>query len=368
MQCPKCDSAISNNAVTCPYCKSDIAPKTPLQRRTGAFVKGAAVFRDWIGVPVTLATLITAFYYPAVGAVRGWLGTDRASLSLQLLNPDLQNVGLDDKPPGSRVDEVSEYENLLRGQLLNSGYALASVASHFTCTGPLLPDQKRMVYLYNFYDVQRGVKIFPEVGPRTAISFFARNTYARAHDEKDLPAAGPSKCEVIYFDKHTRNKVGRATLDIADRDDLLQDIGKTNKKEQWLTTFCQGDRVSGMTLNEKVKADCISATHVMALESADRLTLAITRALSAARAFAELTGGKTEKTPGIVLVCDQDETTCMEERERSFKEVGLIGVALRAWHCHAVGTRLGCEFRTFPRSPQQSPQSAPPPSTPSEPK
>jgi hypothetical protein len=57
----------------------------------------ARAFRDWVGIPAAVATLVTALFYPAMGTVLGWFHQDRASLSAQLFNTDIINVG-DDEP------------------------------------------------------------------------------------------------------------------------------------------------------------------------------------------------------------------------------------------------------------------------------
>ncbi|RXH25485.1 hypothetical protein XH84_31305 [Bradyrhizobium nanningense] len=111
-------------------------------------------------MPAAIAALITAFFYPAVGTVLGWLQRDRAAVTVHVFNRDIVNVGLDDQAASNRVDRVANYESLLRGQLVNSGFSVASILSNFACAGETWSNE-REIYTFNFHDVQRAQRRFP---------------------------------------------------------------------------------------------------------------------------------------------------------------------------------------------------------------
>ncbi|MCK1291284.1 hypothetical protein [Bradyrhizobium sp. 30] len=308
----------------------------------------ARIFRDWLGVPVAAITLVTAFFYPAAGTILGWFGRDRASISAQLFNVDHVNVGLDDQPASSRVDKVAEHEGLLRGQLVNDGFSVASIVSNFSCTGADQPDG-RIVYTFSFYDPQKGTKLFPEIPARSTLSFFGRLIDANIYTEATRPVPGPKKCTFSYFDKY--GFVQPTIFEINDRQAaMLGMLVVQEESVEWRNKYCEG-MITRLPLSGKDVADCVDETHVFAIEPSYRWTAAIGRSLSYAKSFAELArSSQNTKTPGLILVCDPDNTDCNAERRAATGGLDQLKLSARLWLCSAKDSALkDCEQIDFPR-------------------
>lgn len=192
-KCPKCAQDIPDSAIRCHYCQADLKSKTIGQRILG--------LRDYVALPTAVLALVAALYTPIAETVRGWLRLDGANIFGYLLNPDIVNVGLDDRSADKRVKEVTEYEPLLRVLLINRGHALTTLMSNFVCTGKQENDS-RMVFTFSFYDPKSQVKQYPELAAAASSTFFGRLSDAQPYTTAERPAAGPSKCSFSYYDKY----------------------------------------------------------------------------------------------------------------------------------------------------------------------
>lgn len=192
-KCPKCAQDIPDAAIRCHYCQHDILPKSIGQRILG--------LRDYVTLPTAVIALVVALYTPIVETVRGWLRWDGANVSGYLLNPDIVNVGLDDRSPDKRVRKVTEHERLVRVLLVNRGHSLTTLMSNFVCTGRQENDS-RMVFTFGFYDPKNQRKQYPELAGSTSSTFFGKLHDAQPYKKTDFPATGPSKCSFGYYDKY----------------------------------------------------------------------------------------------------------------------------------------------------------------------
>jgi hypothetical protein len=340
--CPQCDCEISDQAKKCPECLSDIANESRSKKTLAAFGKAAAIFRDWVGVPVAIVALVTAFFYPAIGTVLGWLGRDRAAITIKLFNPDVVNVGLDDQAGANRVDRVTMRDSLFRGQLINDGYSLGSVQSTFFCTGPKQP-AGRLIHNFSFHDPSRGTKSFPEVAGRTSVSFFARHRDSGVYQTPNDPFAPlePNKCMFTYSDKF--GAAPPVILDLTKQQvSILPSMARRDDSEEWIEKYCQG--IANVILSDKNKADCLSGTHVIAIEPTNRWAAALSRSLAYAKSFSELT--QTRRSAGIILACyDDDCGTDSGEPTAAFKS---LGIPLTVWWCKpSHGALKNCERKDF---------------------
>ena len=344
-QCPQCKSSIPAGAKKCKVCLSDVEQKTPKQRRVAAFVRAAGIFRDWVGVPLTVVTLLAAFFGAAQGTVLKLLNLDRAAMSAKLFDADIINIGLDDQLLSNQVDKVTKHEGVVRGQLINDGYSLASFRPNFRCTGPQQKD-RRMVYTFKFYDLQKGGKVYPEVAPRSTLSFFALLTGASEYSETQFPAAGPKKCSFDYFDKYGRVDM---KVDLSDQQiSLLDTTIVRDEPAELRNRFCAG-LVTELAVANKVTADCVSDTHIIAVEFSYSSTDAIGRAMSYARHFADLSKSQTQRTPGVILVCDPKISSCEKDRHQTIEGYRLLGLSATAWFCLKEHTALrNCKRVDFP--------------------
>jgi hypothetical protein len=312
-----------------------------------AFGKAAGIFRDWVGIPTAVATLVTAFFYPAVGTVLGWFHWDRASVSVTLFNTDVINIGSDDRAAFSRVDKIIAYERILRGQLVNNGFSTASLNSNFRCAGQNVKNG-RMVYTFAFYDPRQQIKIFPELAARATLSFFGRLTGAGVYLEKDaLSAPGPKQCTFDYFDKYGF-RYQPSILNISDSQvKEIDDLSREDESVDWPEQYCKG-MVTKMRLADKVTADCVSGSHVIALEPSYSWNMALSRALSDAKSFMELTKSQAQRTPGIVLVCTK-YSDCGEDKKQTIEALSNLGIPSTAWWCGDGRSGLkDCERLDFP--------------------
>ncbi|ESX80000.1 hypothetical protein X757_03275 [Mesorhizobium sp. LSHC414A00] len=150
-----------------------------------------------------MVALVVALYNPIADTVRAWLGWDGANIHGYLLNPDTINIGLDDKPPGQRVDTVTQYEKLLRVGMINKGYSIATLSSNFVCTGENQKEgDKRYVFSFDFYDAKDQIKLYPEIDAQSGTAFIGKLSGAQLYTEAEVGVAGPNKCTFAYFDKY----------------------------------------------------------------------------------------------------------------------------------------------------------------------
>ena len=338
--CPQCDREISDQAKKCPECLSDIADESRSKKTLAAFGKAAVTFRDWIGVPAAVVALVTAFFYPAIGTILGWLGRDRAAITIKLFNPDVMNVGLDDQAGANRVDRVTIRDSLFRGQLVNDGFSLGSVQSTFFCTGPKQPSG-RLIYNFSFHDPSRGTKAFPEAPPRTTVSFFSRFRNSQPYEKPNdpFPPLDPQKCRFTYSDKF--GTAPPLILDLtADQVRILANMARQDDSEAWIEKYCEG-MIPNVILSENSRADCLSGTHVIAVEPANRWAAALNRSLAYAKSFSELT--QTRRSAGIILVCYDDD--CRTDPGEAVAAFASLDIPL---DCMVVQTEPRCpeELRT----------------------
>ncbi|MDA9435419.1 hypothetical protein XH88_27165 [Bradyrhizobium sp. CCBAU 51627] len=295
-------------------------------------------------MPAAIAALITAFFYPAVGTVLGWLQRDRAAVTVHVFNRDIVNVGLDDQAASNRVDRVANYESLLRGQLVNSGFSVASILSNFACAGETRSNE-REIYTFNFHDVQRGTKAFPEVPTRSTVSFFGRLTHAQTYPVNGMfSSVQPKHCQFTYYDKYG---LVQPPLSLSLTDSqvaLLKTMVPRDEPGEWRGKYCEG-KIPDMAVSDRSKADCVGGNHVIAIEASYRWPVAVSRSLADAKSFSDVSGSR--KLPGAILVCDDDCASASAEASVALTD---LGVPLTTWWCKQDSRALkDCERKDFPK-------------------
>ena len=167
-----------------------------------------------------------------------------------------------------------------RNQPVRAGYSLASVRSTFFCRGPDQPDGE-LIYTFSFHDPQKGIKIFPEVPVRSTLSFFGRLTHSRTYAPGIFLNIGPKKCSFTHYDKY--GSVRPHILSLSDeqmRD--LQGMIREDEPAAWRERYCIG-MLTNVALPNGGKADCVSGTHITAIEPSYRWISAVSRSLSYAK-------------------------------------------------------------------------------------
>ncbi|TYL92608.1 hypothetical protein FXB40_24525 [Bradyrhizobium rifense] len=191
INCPKCDSLISDKAQVCPVCHANLVKPTRLSRLLG--------LRDYLTLPAALTALVVSLA-GWVNDFRPVLKLDDAKVTGYLLNPDIINVGLDDRPTEQQVKKVTEYIQIQRVILFNNGYSLASVQSSFVCTGDET-GPSRHLFTFVTYDTKQRIKTFVEIKPSETVVLSGKLSDANLYTKEERASAGPNTCTFGYYDK-----------------------------------------------------------------------------------------------------------------------------------------------------------------------
>ncbi|RUW97230.1 hypothetical protein EOA30_28385 [Mesorhizobium sp. M8A.F.Ca.ET.059.01.1.1] len=339
--------------------------------------------RDWVGFPAAIAALLTAFFTPTVAAILSWADQDRAYITAALFNPDTINVGLDDVTASAQVDKVTQYVAIIRVSLSNKGYSRASIPSNFSCL--LQIGGKKRSYYFSFYDPASQKKIFPIVEAGETKILFGSLT-----SRKDKTQHGASMtadtCEFPYVDKYgqrrpyvyglTDDARVRALKVAEDRKQAQSDYEAQRPEEakrtdserskqdimglaldsdtEWQREkYCAG-MLKDVRSEDKVIADCVSGTHIIAIEPENLWQRAVGRAFQSAAAFQKLTPDQGKRRPGLLLICQEyGGPKCESRIQKAGDEIGStlgpLGIPVTVWLCDdaKVKTLTDCQRTDF---------------------
>ncbi|MER9070927.1 hypothetical protein NKH84_31185 [Mesorhizobium sp. M0902] len=343
-QCPKCDEPISLKAIRCPHCLADLGRgATRWQKVT----LGAKLVRDWIGFPAAVAALLTAFFTPTVAAMLSWFDQDRAYVTAELFNPDIVNVGLDDRGVSDQTDRVTQYISLIRVGGKNTGYSTASIRSNFRCALQT-SDGAGMDYYFDFYDIQSQRKFFPTLDAGQSIITFGKLTGSQEHDS----ATGMNTCEFSYVDRYGPRPPYIVSLSDRARSEIAG-LAIGDEQAELQSQFCAG-MVTQMRLSDKTIADCVNDTHAIAIEPIYLWKSAVARAMQFSTAFGTMTGQQSKRAAGAILVCNDSPDNCKQTDANMLSEMDTalsrFQPPITTWFCSSKpGLSLAdCTRRDFP--------------------
>ena len=103
------------------------------------------------------------------------------------------------------------------------------------------------------------------------------------------------------------------------------------READYRDALCAGMRMEAR-LSPQSRADCVSKTHAIEVEWADKFKEGVGQALT--YAF------ESELIPGLVLVCRRDEAGCLAASLTSQETFGAFGIRATVWECGAEARAL----------------------------
>jgi hypothetical protein len=303
--CPECGSQIPHAAKKCPECLSEIESKSGWPKIRGKAGSIAVAFRDLIGIPVAIAAVVTAFFNPAYLQILEWRGEDVPAVSASLYKVWPVNIGIDDVQPPQQVDKVTRYETLARGALTNTGYSMASLDLEFVCT-----DAEANAYRFVFVEGQPKVNTFVE--------------------DEVSPTRTPNTCTLVFYDKYGTQeeiemKVSKEQLL------LMSSFSPTDETPEWIEHYCS-HIIRNFEL-DGVSADCMSNTHILAIEPIYLWHRAVKRAVRFSALYSRMIGSQATRRPGLILICNPEYSTCEENVAAMSAFLRDFEPAITAWIC-----------------------------------
>ncbi|RWM06668.1 MAG: hypothetical protein EOR72_31350 [Mesorhizobium sp.] len=325
-RCPKCQSVVPAKAVVCPVCHCDIEEKTPEQKKRESLVEFARFAKDWIGFPAAIVTAIAALIIPAKNNALALFHQDGARLTMDLVRPDVLNVGMDDTPVAEQPNEISVHIPFLRYTLINNGVSPASIRPELTCS--TVENSDEVTGNFYFLDLRTSKKVLDDIKLSPGESVFVNVTLRDSGRKVD--GYGSTKesdtCELRYSDKY-----GSQTLVVRRKDGDLNpmsiggaDDSRTALRERYCPNMTRGLRFAHDPI------DCLDEAHLFAIEPVYLWENALQRALTQVSEFRQLT--QSGRTPGLILTgCQEDN--CAQKTQEMLSALHLFTPSLTVWLC-----------------------------------
>lgn len=103
------------------------------------------------------------------------------------------------------------------------------------------------------------------------------------------------------------------------------------KERDYQRVLCEGMRLE-VSLADAGRADCVSETHAIEVEWADKFKEGVGQALTY--------GQKTALIPGLILICRRDEASCLANSLVSQETFSAYGIEATVWECGADSRKL----------------------------
>ncbi|MER9353629.1 hypothetical protein NKI61_10040 [Mesorhizobium sp. M0514] len=331
--CPKCQSTIPDKAVVCPICRSDIGRKAETTR--DRFINAAKFVKDWIGFPAAVIAA-AALIVPIQGNILKLLRQDGAVLKLEFLRPDFINIGLDDTPASSQVDEVFKHIPFLRFTLTNKGLSSVTARQDFACS---IIGENSEITTGHFYliDINTHKRILDDVKLDAGGSTFINVALRDMGPQVDGYGAtnGPNTCDIDYSDKYGSNTL------VVDDGDVLSSLMSLERADdsriESRAKYCP-DMVKGITLGGE-PIDCVDQDHLLAIEPVYFWDRALERALRQSSEFQKTAPAAAIRTPGLVLV-DCAQRNCAEKKSEMMHALNHFTPSVAVWVCAPSKTDL----------------------------
>ncbi|ESZ15230.1 hypothetical protein X737_22120 [Mesorhizobium sp. L48C026A00] len=358
-ECPKCRLPIPRLAVVCPVCRSEIKEKPSRQKKWDRTVSVAKFVKDWIGFPAAAIAAIAALYAPARENILSLLGRDGANLRFEALRPDAISLGQDDTPVSAQKDKIDINISFLRAAFVNDGASTASVMPEFMCSVPD-DNQRAFTSRYQLIDINSQKRLLEDVEVPTTGPVFVNVVLKESGLAEDGygSTATLGTCEFRFSDKYgsklltlhldksgilqTDHSSGAVTTsDIATS--ILELDGAEDNRVAPRNRFCAG-MLRGIRMDSE-PIDCITGTHVIAIEPVYLWERGLQRALRQVAEFRRLAPDAAARSPGLILT-DCTEENCVISKTEMELALASFSPSVTVWMCDEWVKSLGNCVRT----------------------
>jgi hypothetical protein len=345
--CPKCCSEIRTGASVCPVCRSNIHVKTQREKTRERISTTARFLKDWVGFPAAVVAALAALARPAVLNILWLLGQDGASLEFKLLRPDYINVGLDDVPIATQGERVDIAIPFYRAALINNGASPAAVRSQFRCsTGSGSEETGGNFY---FFDLSTQRKIMNDIEVAAGGTAFVNVALSAAGSPRDgyPKTKHPESCEFEYSDKYGVRPPFEARHDV--KRSPLMALGRAEDRRVSAREVRCKNMAQGISLGTE-PIDCVSMTHLFAIEPVHLWERALSRALRQVAEFQRVSSG-VQLSLGLILNnCDNE--LCVLAHQQLATSLQNFKPAVSVWICENEAEELDrCAKTQYPSAP-----------------
>ncbi|WP_421724940.1 hypothetical protein [Bauldia sp.] len=279
--------------------------------------------------------MFAALIVPAVENVRSLLRLDGAAMTFEVMRPGTINVGSDDTPASQQVDVISQHVHFLVSALVNRGLSPAAVQPDFKCSATDRFSGATVTGIFHFIDINSQKKILEDITVNAGETVFV-NTILDSFGTKEFGYESTERnetCELIYSDKYGSKWI---VSDISSYDYFpLASPGVTDSRVEVREKYCV-DMIRGIKLGDE-PIDCISDSHILAIEPIYLWERAFGRAIRQADEFTRSTQENAVRTPGLVLV-DCDDANCAQEYEEMRSALKGFVPRITVWLCDPSDT------------------------------